>query len=265
MAETKLSDLNIQWHRKAVPNVDERRLAIAWMLGAKLRELGHATAAVRFVWAVDGHSLSVRLTEDSHAGYTRGLSGNLRFVLGGYGHKRQFPEPKGGFDIDKIAGLMSDMAKMKTADQAALSIETDKTERNHQALMQILENRNVHPSDHWRSLASLRCPAITAHGNNYDHGYPRVDQTLTVSAEGIHFGTGAYGETAVRKLIELLAKLPLTFTLTRGEVSTHGESHQYATLALVLSADRFATLLQQLLIADIIETFEVEKKEAANG
>lgn len=265
-----MNDLNIQWDRESVPSVTERKLAIVWAIGAKLRKLGHKTGVC---YVIDGHSIVATLSEDSiQRGYSRKPSNKLRFVFGNYGSKRQFPEPKSGFDIDKIAGLMSQLAKEAAWSKTARDDQTSKKEANHTALLEILESFNVPVPDGYRQPMGIRCPAIMAHSSPYDHGYANVRHFVEAKAHGIDFETGAFGSDAVKALLTRLGThfYDLSFILKTGESTALGESHRYAQLTATLSPVRFANLLKHLLALEIVETVSDaatlnRPKEAANG
>jgi hypothetical protein len=83
-------------------------------IGAKLRELGHDTQ-MRF--QVDGVACPFDITVDGTATY-RSVCEPYKIrvqVHSQYGDKKQFPQRKAGFDIDKIAQTISESVKGRLA------------------------------------------------------------------------------------------------------------------------------------------------------
>src|SRR5579863_3825004 len=52
---------------------------------------------------VDDEYVCFELVEEKAHGFPRPEQPKLRIILGSYGDKQQFPEPKNGFDFGKIA------------------------------------------------------------------------------------------------------------------------------------------------------------------
>jgi uncharacterized protein YeaO (DUF488 family) len=144
--------VDLKLDRGSLPDVRERELAVRWALGAKLRELGHATTGTG---NVDGFTL-FEIAEQRSSGYSwqrssRG-SNRLRIKVAhyrtGWSHfreaPRQFPEPNKGFDIDKIAAIISEHTKRATE----LRDHENQRQSNEYAGRQLL----------WRAVRSFGLP-----------------------------------------------------------------------------------------------------------
>jgi hypothetical protein len=90
-----------------------RREAALAGIKAALEQRGHVAAAqmtTGFGQTWDGIFIHLEISEDTATGGWIGRSrgtGRLRIKFGDYGDVRQFPEPKKGFDIEKLAGEIS--------------------------------------------------------------------------------------------------------------------------------------------------------------
>jgi hypothetical protein len=72
-----------------------------------LQALQAAVEAAGLTWPK--HLVSIdreRSSGSSYASRTGSLTGRLRLKVGSYGNTKQFPEPKAGFDIEKIAAYV---------------------------------------------------------------------------------------------------------------------------------------------------------------
>lgn len=126
--------------RSTIPDPSERKLAVAMLLGQRLRELGHDTDPGRIIdlfgggrsdWyycPVDGRD--VFSLDEERQQWSVESNGKLRLIVERrYNTNRQFPEPKKGFDIDKLAKAISEEATArKTYEERA---EQEEKGRDH--------------------------------------------------------------------------------------------------------------------------------------
>ena len=89
---------------EAARAIQARVQGIKDQLAAALTAKGRTVTHTPYDVSVDGISIHLKVSEDGAGGrYSHRGSGKLRIKFGGYGSMRQFPEPKAGFDMEKIA------------------------------------------------------------------------------------------------------------------------------------------------------------------
>lgn len=107
-----------------------RRTEVIAKLKATLEGLGHevdtGTAAFGFT-RVDGAWVSLEVVEQGSRPYQgmRG-AGRLRIKFGQWGERKQFPEPRTGFDLDKIAKAILTYIEVKRVDKKFADARRDK-------------------------------------------------------------------------------------------------------------------------------------------
>lgn len=147
----RYEDLDLDLSRETTPDLKERKLAVLWALGAKLRQLGHKTTCTWRTCKVDGLSLFEIKVQGAKWSW-RANERRLRIIVEHYrayqyhgdARPRQFPEPNKGFDIDKIAMIIS--AHVNEAKQHKLE-----------------EQKNEHAERHstqelWHAIRDLKLP-----------------------------------------------------------------------------------------------------------
>jgi hypothetical protein len=183
--------VDLKLDRGSLPDVHERELAVRWALGAKLRELGHATTGAG---KVDGFNL-FEISEQrrrSYSYYSDNRSSNrLRIKVShhriGYGHNdppRQFPEPNKGFDIDKIAGVISEHVKEATR----LRDHESRRKSNDHAGRQLL----------WRAVRSFGLPEYSGETDYLSHAV--TSELIEEHPEQLRSGYKTDGERGELKL-----------------------------------------------------------------
>ncbi len=80
---------------------------VKFKLTEALKALGHE---VDGLCKIDGYYISFDLTEDNRWPRPGQQAKPLRIVIGPYGQRKSFPEPKAGFDYEKIARAMAGLA-----------------------------------------------------------------------------------------------------------------------------------------------------------
>lgn len=103
---------------------NERRVIVERAIALELVARGHVVETWKHsfreeqCYSVDGHSQLIDVICEAKGEWRREITGRLRAIVGGFGDKKQFPEPKAGFDIKKICDAIEGNIAEKDAERA---------------------------------------------------------------------------------------------------------------------------------------------------
>lgn len=115
---------------------EQRRTETIAALRAKLEAMGHQwTEQERYggkVFSVDGivEPFAVKEQRTGYSPYSSEPNGKLYISVGDYGNMRTFPEPKAGFDIDKIAAVVSVNVQRRSTERVTFTATFDRLQAN---------------------------------------------------------------------------------------------------------------------------------------